>query len=252
MGDAVSKVRVIGSFLSPYVRKVLVFLELKGIEYEVDPIVPFFGDDRFAKLSPIRRIPVLTDDRTTLCDSSVICQYLEDRHPTPRLYPADVVARARARWIEEFADSRMGDVFIWKLWNEVAINPFVWGKPTDKDLVAKTLNADIPSVLDYLETEIPTDGFLCGELSIADVALGAIFRNAVMSRYTIDGARWPRSAAYVARVLALEPYTRLARFEELSMRTPLAQHRSVLKEAGAPITAETFGTSTPKRGMMLP
>ena len=30
-----STVRVIGSFLSPYVRKVLVFLELKGIAYEV-------------------------------------------------------------------------------------------------------------------------------------------------------------------------------------------------------------------------
>jgi glutathione S-transferase len=32
-------VRMIGSFLSPYVRKVLVVLDLKGIGYEIDPIV---------------------------------------------------------------------------------------------------------------------------------------------------------------------------------------------------------------------
>ncbi|MFU1924319.1 glutathione S-transferase N-terminal domain-containing protein, partial [Klebsiella pneumoniae] len=34
---------IIGSYLSPYVRKVLVLLELKGIAYRIDPIVPFFG-----------------------------------------------------------------------------------------------------------------------------------------------------------------------------------------------------------------
>ncbi len=52
-------VQIIGSYLSPYVRKVLVFLYLKGVPYEIDPIVPFFGGDRFGELSPVRRIPVL-------------------------------------------------------------------------------------------------------------------------------------------------------------------------------------------------
>src|SRR2546425_507901 len=120
-------VRVIGSYLSPYVRKVLVFLELKGIPYAIDPIIPFMGDDRFSKLSPVRRIPVLLDDSVTLADSSVICQYLEDRHPDPALYPPDVAERARARWLEEFADTRMGEVFIWQLFNQVTIRPHLWG-----------------------------------------------------------------------------------------------------------------------------
>jgi len=88
-------VTIIGSYLSPYVRKVLVSLHCKQIPYEIDPIVPFFGNDRFSELSPVRRIPVLIDDRVTLCDSSVICQYLEDRHPEPSLYPRDVADRAR-------------------------------------------------------------------------------------------------------------------------------------------------------------
>ena len=55
---------------------------------------------------------MLLDDRVTLADSSVICEYLEDRHPEPVLYPRDAVSRARARWLEEFADTRMGEVFI--------------------------------------------------------------------------------------------------------------------------------------------
>src|SRR5438552_885113 len=70
-------VKIIGSYLSPYVRKVLALLHLKGIAYEIDPIVAFMGDDEFSKISPVRRIPVLMDERVTLCDSSVICQYLE-------------------------------------------------------------------------------------------------------------------------------------------------------------------------------
>ena len=76
---------IVGSYLSPYVRKVLVCLEVKGIAYEVDHIVPFFGDDRFSTLSPLRRIPVLVDGDLVLSDSSVICQYLEDKQPAPAL-----------------------------------------------------------------------------------------------------------------------------------------------------------------------
>jgi glutathione S-transferase len=48
--------RVIGSYLSPYVRKVLACLELKGLAYEIDPITPFMGDDSFTALSPLRRV----------------------------------------------------------------------------------------------------------------------------------------------------------------------------------------------------
>src|SRR3990167_9406917 len=98
------RVRIIGSYLSPYVRKVLVVLDQKNIPYEIDPIIPFFGNDRFSTLSPLRRVPVLIDDQVTLADSSVICQYLEDRYPDPTLYPKDIALRASARWLEEFAD----------------------------------------------------------------------------------------------------------------------------------------------------
>jgi glutathione S-transferase len=54
---------IIGSPVSPYVRKVLAVCEMKGIAYRLDPIVPFFGDDRFSDLSPLRRVPVFVDDK---------------------------------------------------------------------------------------------------------------------------------------------------------------------------------------------
>jgi glutathione S-transferase len=244
------RVRIIGSYISPYVRKVLVVLDMKGIAYEIDPIVPFLGDDRFSALSPLRRIPVLIDDQVTLADSSVICQYLEDRYPEPAVYPRAVADRARARWLEEFADTRMGDVFIWRLFNEVAINPFVWGQKTDEARLKRTLEQDVPHVLDYLESQVPAAGFLFGPVSIGDVALACFFRNAAFARYRVDPARWPRTAGFVGRVLGLESFTKLAPFEEASMRTPPSRQRAAVAELGAPLTAETLGTTTPRRGLM--
>jgi glutathione S-transferase len=242
-------VLVVGSYLSPYVRKVLVFLDLKGVPYRIDPIVPFLGDDRFSKLSPLRRVPVLVEGDLALSDSSVICQYLEDRHPDPPLYPADPAARARARWLEEYADTRLGEVFVWRLFNEVAIKPFVWGEPTDAEVVARTLERDVPEVLDYLESQLPVEGFAFGALSIADVSIVCFFRNAAFARFRVDPQRWPGSARYVERVLGTPPFLRLRPFEERLLRTPLAQHRAVLAELGAPLSTETLAGATPRRGV---
>jgi len=244
------RVQIIGSYLSPYVRKVLVFLDLKGIPYEIDPIVPFFGNDRFSQVSPVRRIPVLLDEEVILGDSSVICQYLEDRYPDPALYPGNVVERARARWLEEFADSRMGEVFIWRLFNQVAIKPSVWGEQADTAVVEKTLKEEIPQVLDYLETQVPAEGFLFGSVSIADISIVCFFRNAAFARFQIDPARWPLTAAFVERVLRLDSFEKLKPIEDRLRRTPLAQHRSVLAEMGVPLTPDTYGTMVPRRGVM--
>lgn len=243
-------VRIIGSPISPYVRKVLVCLDQKGIAYEIDPIVPFFGNDRFSEVSPLRRIPVYIDDQVTLCDSSVICQYLEDRFPSPALYPASIVDRARARWLEEFADTRMGEVFIWRLFNQAMIRPAVWGEAPDPEVVERALHQEIPSILDYLESQIPADGFLFGSLSIADISIAAFFRNAAFVRFQIDKDRWPRTAAFVERLHKSESFAKLAPIEKKMLRTPLPEHRTALAQLGVRLTATTYGTDSPRRGIM--
>jgi len=241
---------IIGSYLSPYVRKVLVALHLKGIPYQIDPIVPFYGDNEFSRVSPLRRIPVLLEDDITLSDSTVICEYLEDRYPTPNLLPSDIAARANARWLEEFADSRMGEVFIWNLFNQVAIRPAVFAEPGDRSKVERTLADDVPNVLDYLEGELPERGFLFGAVSVADIAIASMLRTASFARFEIDATRWPRTAAFVARILQLEAFQALAHFEDAIRRSPPLKHRELLAQAGAPLTSATYGTQQPRKGLM--
>ncbi len=242
---------IVGSYLSPYVRKVLACLEVKGMAYEIDHMVPFFGDDRFSKLSPLRRIPVMIDGDLVLSDSSVICQYLEDKQPAPALFPADIADRARARWLEEFADTRMGDVFIWRYFNQIAIRPSVWGEKGDRQMVERTLNEEVPTVLDYLESEAPADGFRFGStLSVADIAVAAFFRTAAFVRFRIDPSRWPRTAGWMGRVMATPAFAALAKIEDAVLRVPVPEQRSALQAMGAPISAETFAGTAPRRGIM--
>ena len=246
-----ARLKVIGNYLSPYVRKVLACLELKQLEYEVDPIAPFVGNDAFTRLSPLRRIPVLIDDGLVVNDSSVICQYLEDKHPTPALYPRDIADRARARWLEEYADTHLAAALIWRLFYQQAIRRHVFHEPVDEAVVQHALETDIPAALDYLETQLPEDGFLFGfgALSIADIAIASYFRTASFVRYGIDAARWPASAAFVAHVLAQPAFVKLARYEDAMLRLPLAEQRAALLAAGAPLTSDTLGTDPPRHGL---
>lgn len=244
-------VEIIGSYLSPYVRKVLACLDIKGVSYRIDPIIPFYGSDEFTRLSPIRRIPVLIDESVTLSDSTVICEYLEDRFPSPSLYPDTPRDRARARWLEEFADTRMGEVFIWRLFNEVVIKRFVWAQETDAAVVKNTVESEIPQVVDYLESQLSSGApFFFGEIGIADLAVSTFFRNASFAGFSLDPGRWPRTSTLVTQALHHPSFFKLRKFEEVSLRTPIQKHREALAEAGAPLTAHTFGTDSPRRGIL--
>ena len=127
---------------------------------------------------------------------------------------------------------------------------YVSGEPTDKAAVEKTLREEIPQVLDYLEAQIPSEGFIFGEVSIADISIACFFRNAAFARFKIDPARWPRTAALVECVLNLQSFRKLEPIEDRLLRTPLRQHRTVLAEMGMALTGETYGTAEPRRGIM--
>lgn len=242
--------KIIGSYVSPYVRKVLACMALKELAYEIDPITAFFGGDEFDRLSPLRRIPVLIDGDLTLCDSSVICAYLDEKHGGHPLLPASPEDRARARWLEEFADTRLGDVFIWSLFYQRFVRPAIWGEEGDQARIDKALDEDIPRVLDYLEGQLPADGFLFGDIGLADISLASFFRNAFYVDFSVDRTRWPRTAAFVERTLAHRAFADLLPFELAQISTNPAGRRKALLAAGAPLVAESVGTPVPRRGMM--
>lgn len=243
-------IKIVGSYISPYVRKVLVCLDLKNIEYQIDPIIPFFGNDKFSEISPVRRIPVLVDKDLVIPDSTIICEYLEEAYRAPALYPGDPVTRSKARWLEEYADSRMGEVFIWRYFNELVIRPSVWGEKTDSEVLSRAATREIPRILDYLENMIPRTGYMFGDLSVADIAIASFFRNLFLAKFALDEDRWPRVARLVHEMHGLPSFEKLVAFEELSARTPIKYHRKALLEAGAPVSKESYFGERPRRGIL--
>jgi glutathione S-transferase len=243
--------KIIGSYVSPYVRKVLACMALKGVDdYEIDPITAFFGDEEFARLSPLRRIPVLIHGDLVLTDSSVICAWLDEAFPGHPLLPDSPADRARARWLEEYADTRLGDIFIWGLFYQKVVCPLVWGEPGDAARIEKTLAEDAPAALDYLDAQLPVSGFLFGEIGLADISVASFFRNAFYAGFRIDAARWPKTAAFVERTLAHDCFARFKPFEDAQISTDPRGRRAALLAAGAPLTETSVGTRQPVRGMM--
>jgi glutathione S-transferase len=243
-------ITIIGGLLSPYVRKVLTVCELKALPYRIDPIVPFFGGARFTAISPLRRIPVLIDDRVTLADSSAICQYLEDRYPSPPVFPEPIVDRAMARWLEEYADTRIGDVFIWKIFNEACIKPGIWKQPRDLGAIQAAVETGLPSVMDYLEQAAPADGFVFGAVSIADLSVGVFFRNLTWSRIEPDRNRWPKTTAWISRIEAIPAVTRLSEAADSVLRVPPTEAGAALAALGFDVVPDTMGETVPRRGPM--
>nr|MBP8203491.1 glutathione S-transferase family protein [Pseudomonas sp.] len=95
---------VYGAPLSPYVRKLRLFLAEKGLDYQLEIIMPFGQQPEwYRELSPLGRIPALKDGDFTLADSSVICHYLEEKHPElPPLYGSTPEQRAKISWLEKY------------------------------------------------------------------------------------------------------------------------------------------------------
>lgn len=96
--------------LSMYGAKAQIAVAEKGIACEVE-MVPFTLKDRYspthpdvARINPKRQVPVLLDGTVEIFDSTQIFEYLEDKFPTPALWPADIEARAHARLMELKSD----------------------------------------------------------------------------------------------------------------------------------------------------
>ena len=94
--------------LSPYCRKVRLALAEKRVEVELSEETPWTRDVAFLRLNPAARVPVFVDDDgSAVCDSTAICEYLEETRPDRPLLSGGAVARAEIRRLVAWFDDKM-------------------------------------------------------------------------------------------------------------------------------------------------
>lgn len=91
---------------SPYARKVRIALLEKGIPFDLRTEVPWHGATETPRHNPLEKLPVLipNDGGEAVYESRFILEWLEARHPTPRLLPDTVEGVLAARRIEVVCD----------------------------------------------------------------------------------------------------------------------------------------------------
>jgi glutathione S-transferase len=192
--------KIHGATLSPFVRKVRFALAEKGIEYDIEPVIPFGVSDDFKKISPLGKIPVYQEGDFTVPDSSVIIDYLEHVKPSPALYPSDPQERARALFLEEYADTRLVEV-IGTVFFQRFVQRNLFQKDPDEALVREAIEEKLPPTADFLEASIGDAEYAVGgRFGVADIAISSPFVNFALGGEQLDAGRWPKLAAYVARV----------------------------------------------------
>lgn len=188
-----------GASASPFVRKVLAVLAIKQLPFKHIQQMPFANDAEFKKISPLGKIPALKDGDITVCDSTVICEFLEDSYPNPAVYPIDPADKARARWLEDLGDTKVAE-FASGIFFQRFMRPMVLQQATDEALVEKIITQQLPPCLDYIETQVPAEGFIFEDFGAADIGLISSFINASYAGYEVDAARWPLLASFIQRV----------------------------------------------------
>lgn len=195
---------VYGAALSPFVRKVRACLLEKKLPYTFELILPRNQPDWYFQINPLGRIPALRDGEFDVCDSSVICSYLEQKYPTNNaLCGSSAEEAARIRWLEKYADYELAPLTTFTVFfNRVLAKSM--GLPSDEVAVQKALAQLVPHV-DYLEQQLAeNDYFVAQRFTLADLAIVSQWINFSYGNETLDARRWPKLAAHKQRVLQRE------------------------------------------------
>lgn len=149
---------------SPYARKVRILLDEKNLPVELIATDIANKSPEFVSISPIGKVPVLVDeDGTTLWDSTLILEYLDETYPEPSFYPHAKKARLQCRQWEELADTLADNAV--GLWYQKQK-----GDGADSAAQAKC-QAAIDRLLPVLDKQLVSSTYLLGETwTAADVA----------------------------------------------------------------------------------
>jgi len=191
--------QVFGGIPSPYVRKVCLVLEEKGLAYELTELSPHADHPEFRACSPFGKIPGLADGDYRLSDSTAIITYLEAQYPERPVLPAEPRARGRAVWLDEFTDTIFGASGLKILFNRF-VAPKLLKIPFSEERALEG-EAELPRSLDYIEGIAPEQGWLLGEdFTLADISVASMFRSLAYVGHDPKPVSHPRTAAWYARV----------------------------------------------------
>lgn len=192
--------RLISATPSPYARKVRIALIEKGIPFELQTEVPWHGTTATPAYNPLEKLPVLVlPDGTGIYESRFILEWLELRHPTPRLLPDDPEDVLRARQIEVIADG-ICDAVVLLFFERMRDAPSEEWMARQRRKVKGGVRA---------LAERAGNGFLVGDrFGLADIAAGTVLRYLSVRFAEFDwSAMYPALAAMSARLEARPSFT---------------------------------------------
>jgi glutathione S-transferase len=154
--------------MSPRARKPRIVLAEKGLQYDkvnIDITKQEQKKPEYLAVNPYGKVPALQDNGTTVYESSIIMEYLNDKYPTPPLMPADPGQRARARVLMHLGDNAYDSAL-------AAIVGEVFFKPkgqADQNVIAKA-KQDLSACFERLERELGNNEYLVGPFTLADIS----------------------------------------------------------------------------------
>lgn len=185
-----------GSSVSPFVRKTLVCLIEKGVDYELNPVNPFPAPESHLKISPLGKIPAMTDGDFALADSAAICGYIDRKHPDSPMFPGDAEDYGRALWFQIWADNELAKATAGLFFNRIAVR--MMKREPDEAVIAKIISDVQPPIFNYIESEIGDNDYLLGDqFSIADIAITCQFVQMMYSGEALPEASHPNITRYI-------------------------------------------------------
>ncbi|MCC7304691.1 MAG: glutathione S-transferase family protein [Alphaproteobacteria bacterium] len=158
-------------WLHPFSRKVRVVLAEKKLDFELQIEKVWERRTEFLAMNPAGDVPVLVEsDGTTLANSQVICEYLEEVYPDNNLLGTDPVQRSETRRLVSWFDMKFNREVTENLVGEKLMKRFLkLGEPHGPSIRAG--HANIHYHLDYIGFLTEKRTWLAGDkFSLADIA----------------------------------------------------------------------------------
>lgn len=176
--------------LSPYCRKVRLTLAEKKIEVDLVEERYWEQDMEFLRRNPAGKVPVLKMDGRTMAESMAICEFIEEKHPTPPMMPSTPEGRYEVRRLVAWFDDKFHHEVTSKLLYERVNKKITKEGYPDSGNVKAGAKA-IKYHIDYMAWLLDQRRWLAGDaMTLADFAAAAHFS----SLDYISDVDWTRQA----------------------------------------------------------